>query len=664
MTQITKFDQIIIQDLLIHIVDRQWRVREASCHAIADLIHSRQLSDVEPFLSELWNLCFRALDDIKESVRVAGLNACKTLTHFTLKYVDIENTNLKEGRQVLEIVIPFFLTKGLGSVSDDVKLFSLKTILQICDKSGSLLKPFVTEMMFVLLEGLSNFEPQVMNYLSFHVDKYNMTQQQLETSRLSAAKTSPMMSAIDKCIDQVDESILKELVPKLCHVIRKGIGLPTKAGVSRVVCTLCQRFPRELQEHGSTLLKALSGAIQDRSIVLKKAAATAAAHVARVCPLDSLLAFVQFVTKFYLESQNDDEKQITFIAFKELGRYAPDQIKSIMSEVLPLTFIGLHDPVDSIKEEWNSVWDELSAGSSSAARLWIPEIMKLCLELSKNSQSWNIKRQISKSIAELGSVSGSSFDSYREQAFIILLENMSGRTWDGKEDVNHSLMNLTCESKDWLLSCQSTIKDQIIETMIRESKKKNRLYKKMSIENLGKVVHALQVDVYSLVKVELFSVAKGNLDDDEMDVDDPREKPLLNTIRANAFTTLGHAFIYGIRTGEEWNDLLLSFVDELVVNPWNIRLAILEALESIIKCNSHLETIVDLDLLFKLVKNLIESLSDVKYAVLTEATIRVLKTLKPIYPFLSLKNSHEWNLVCQSVQSIERIPLNVKELFI
>jgi proteasome component ECM29 len=156
------FDSIM-KELLACIVDRQWRSREASCSAIADLIHGRQLAELESYLQELWSLCFRALDDIKESVRVAAFSTCKALTNFTLKYSDSDNASSKDSAKVLSVVVPFFLTKGIGSMSEDVRNFSLKTLLKICDKGGPLLKAHATEIMMTLLEGLSSLEPQVMS---------------------------------------------------------------------------------------------------------------------------------------------------------------------------------------------------------------------------------------------------------------------------------------------------------------------------------------------------------------------------------------------------------------------------------------------------------------------------------------------------------------------
>lgn len=75
-----------------------------------------------------------------------------------------------------------------------------------------------------------------MNYLTFHADKYNITQEQLDNARLSGAKNSPMMEGIEHCINQVDDAVMQELIPRIIHTIKKGTGLPTKVRCSTVCC--------------------------------------------------------------------------------------------------------------------------------------------------------------------------------------------------------------------------------------------------------------------------------------------------------------------------------------------------------------------------------------------------------------------------------------------
>lgn len=96
-------------------------------------------------------------------------------------------------------------------------------------------------------------EPQELNYLSFHTESYNISQDQvkpriqlssfliilvhnssiyfilqLDSARLMGTKNSPMMEGIESCIKQIDEDVMRELSPRVLHTIRTGTGLPTK----------------------------------------------------------------------------------------------------------------------------------------------------------------------------------------------------------------------------------------------------------------------------------------------------------------------------------------------------------------------------------------------------------------------------------------------------
>jgi proteasome component ECM29 len=383
-----------------------------------------------------------------------------------------------------------------------------------------------------------------LDYLSFHADKYNISQEHLENTRLQATKTSPMMAAIERCMDQVDEEILVTLVPRLCSIIRKGVGLPTKAGCARIVCSLCSKYTSEMDLHASALMKALSGVIQDRSIVLRKAVATAIGHVARLVSQNTLLQFIRHNKKFYLDSGDEDERQITAIAFKEIARYAPDKMKSVMGEVLPIAFLGIHDSVEGLQALWSSVWDELAAGSKSASRLWIPEILTLCEQLMKDSQSWKIKRQVAKCISAVAQAGGASFDDFRESSFKILIDSVSGRTWEGKEDVVESLSTLAIESNTWLANHQA-LKDEITAVFCREATKNAKSYKRVAIDCLGKVVLEFKVDVYDRVEQYLMEYC---MESNDMDVDDVRDKPLSLSIQAGSYKALGKCFSAGTRS--------------------------------------------------------------------------------------------------------------------
>ena len=54
----SQFD-LIMDDLLKNILGKEWRVRQASCAAIADLVQGRPLQQYEKYLTQIWTLTFK-----------------------------------------------------------------------------------------------------------------------------------------------------------------------------------------------------------------------------------------------------------------------------------------------------------------------------------------------------------------------------------------------------------------------------------------------------------------------------------------------------------------------------------------------------------------------------------------------------------------------------
>jgi len=113
---------------------------------------------------------------------------------------------------------------SLPSPAEEVRLFALNTVFKLCKSSGILLKPHITDIISILLESLSSLEPQAINYLSFHTE----STQQLDNLRLSATKSSPIIEAVENCIEQIDDDVMKTLAPEICTLIKKSVGFPSK----------------------------------------------------------------------------------------------------------------------------------------------------------------------------------------------------------------------------------------------------------------------------------------------------------------------------------------------------------------------------------------------------------------------------------------------------
>ena len=64
----------VLAHLKAGLTDRLWRAREASCLALADLLPGREWDELKDSLEALTTALMRALDDIKETVRVGRNN--------------------------------------------------------------------------------------------------------------------------------------------------------------------------------------------------------------------------------------------------------------------------------------------------------------------------------------------------------------------------------------------------------------------------------------------------------------------------------------------------------------------------------------------------------------------------------------------------------------
>lgn len=152
---IDQYYEQIMEDLIEGLGNRLWRVREGCCRAVTDILQGRHLYQIEPYLEVLWKMCFRTLDDVKESVRQAALATCKNLSRMTVRYCDPTVVSQQDGTKVMKIVIPYLLEQGIVSTAADVQKFTLDTLLRVCNTGAVLLKPHVPVIIDTLLQSLS-----------------------------------------------------------------------------------------------------------------------------------------------------------------------------------------------------------------------------------------------------------------------------------------------------------------------------------------------------------------------------------------------------------------------------------------------------------------------------------------------------------------------------
>lgn len=71
------------------------------------------------------------MDDIKETVRVAGDKLCRSLTSLTIRLCDIKLTEAADASQAMDIVLPFLLTDGILSKVDSICKASIGVVMKL-----------------------------------------------------------------------------------------------------------------------------------------------------------------------------------------------------------------------------------------------------------------------------------------------------------------------------------------------------------------------------------------------------------------------------------------------------------------------------------------------------------------------------------------------------
>ncbi|KAI7642343.1 ARM repeat-containing protein, partial [Hortaea werneckii] len=285
--------------------------------------------------------------------------------------------------------------------------------------------------------------PEAVNYLHLNASKYNLTEQKIDDMRLSSVRSSPLMEAIERCLDLLDDETMQTLQPRLESAMKGAVGLPSKVGSSRILVSLSTRRLAVFRPHADSFLKMIEKVVLDRNETVSSSYAVAAGYMARAASQKQVLRLVTFCKNLYFQSE-DDRAAVTprrAITSGEIiaavAKHASDKFKDIASTTLPFVFVAKHDPNDQVKEQFVHAWDE-SVGGSRAVSLYLQEIIELC-SAHLDSPQWVLKHTSARTIADtITAVSASETKISKETGQILwpaLEKAQGGKTWEGKETV-------------------------------------------------------------------------------------------------------------------------------------------------------------------------------------------------------------------------------------
>ncbi|MBN3306147.1 ECM29 protein, partial [Amia calva] len=584
-TAVDKYLKDILQDVISNLTSNMWRVRESSCLALNDLIRGRQLDDIIDQLPEIWETLFRVRDDIKESVRKAADLTLKTLSKVCVRMCEPSSA---AAQRTVAVLLPCLLDKGILSNVSEVRALSIQTLVKISKSAGCRLKPHAPRLIPALLESLSVLEPQVLNYLSLRA-----TEQEKVRGRLLS-----LISSL--CLQHLDVSVLGELIPRLCDLLKSGVGLGTKGGCASVIVSLTIQCPQDLTPYTGKLMSALLNGLNDRSSVVQKSFAFALGHLVRTAKDSSVEKLLQKLNDWYLEKEEPIYKSSCALTVHAIGHYSPDVLKSHASQALPLAFLGMHEVSDEEKGEnadsnlWSEVWQDHVPGSFGGIRLYMTELIAIT-QKALQSQSWKMKAQGAAAMASIAKQqTGSLVSPYLGMVLSALLQGLSGRTWAGKEELLKAIGTVVSACSGELKKSvpgQPSI-PEIIELVLKECRKDNLVYKMAALKCSADVLHSAQEDRFQELADILIPLIKKNSptsalsqkekeeEDEEDDIDEKR-KELKTEALLCAFETLGKAWPKNSATQERYQlELCQLMCERLKLSTWRVQLGVLQSMKA------------------------------------------------------------------------------------
>ncbi|CAB1327120.1 unnamed protein product, partial [Coregonus sp. 'balchen'] len=279
----------------------------------------------------------------------------------------------------------------------------------------------------------------------------------MDAARLSAAKSSPMMETINMCLQHLDVSVLGELVPRLCDLLKSGVGLGTKGGCASVIVSLTVQCPQDLTPYSGKLMSALLNGIHDRSSVVQKAFSFALGHLVRTAKDSSVEKLLLKLNTWYLEKEEPVYKSSCALTVHAISHYSPDVLKGHAVVALPLAFLGMHQAPGPDEEKgeshdatlWNEVWQEHVPGSFGGIRLYMTELIDIT-QKALQSQSWKMKAQGAAAMASIAKQqTGSLVVPHLGMVLSALLQGLAGRTWTGKEELLNAIGSVVSKCR-WL----------------------------------------------------------------------------------------------------------------------------------------------------------------------------------------------------------------------
>ncbi|XP_024961967.1 proteasome adapter and scaffold protein ECM29 isoform X1 [Cynara cardunculus var. scolymus] len=673
---IDEYLDVIIEDMLVQCGSRLWRSREASCLALADLVQGRKFNQVGKHLKNIWTAAFRAMDDIKETVRTSGERLCRAVTSLTLRLCDISLTEISDARKAMDIVLPLLLTEGIMSKVDDIRKASITVVTKLAKGAGIAIRPHLSELVCCMLESLSSLEDQGLNYVEMHAANAGIQTEKLENLRISIAKSSPLWETLDLCIEVVDDQSLEQLVPRLSQLARSGVGLNTRVGVASFISLLVQKVGSSIKPFTSMLLRLLFLVVkEERSAASKRAFANSCAFVIKYAPPSQVQKLIEETAALHTGDRNS---QIACaLLLKSYASTAADILNGYYATVVPVIFLSRFEDDKNVSSLYEELWEENMTSERLTLQLYVGEIVALITE-GIASSSWASKRKAAKAIVKLCEVLDASVFSYHQVLLTSLMNEIPGRIWEGKEDLLEALSSLCTSCHTAISAADPSCESAILSVVTSACSKKVKRFRDAGFQCLDKVLKAFKnPDFFSVVFPLLFEMCNLSFNSISKQVSSPNDGDKAEANQTDD-SSVPHDKIVDCITScvvvarlsdiLKWQkDLLHVYLNSLAPGiPWIVKVSVFtsikelcsrinEGLKDTDKSSQHVDTsALAIELFYSVSPKVIDCISIVKIAQVHIAASECLQELTKLYRDLpevpiaevGFKNEllHQWEI--------------------
>jgi len=539
---------LIVDELMRGMTHMLWRVRQSSCMAFVDIFRIGIMLQVDtkentgritsikgnPILDNLpliWSTAFKVQDDMKESVRESAHKLCRALEKLFLKLVDPKQSS-KINEEVLTKVIDVLLNEGMLSKVQETRAVSMKTLVEVSKVSGELIRPCISALVISLLEVLSDTEPPEINY--FRNRSEQCTQDKLDRIRLEFVKSTPMMETAIRCVKFYNEQVLKELIPQVIELTKRGVGVPTKGGCAYFTTQLVSICGQDLSPFAAKLIRVFVSGLKDKSLAIRKTNASTVGTLFKIAKNSTIEKNIEKFKDWYFNGEEDGSRHSSASAIYAIARHAPDIMSKFLEKVLPLAYYAMHEPQDAkiqdatstkgddqsfemtSKQMFQAVWTEFTPGTETAVKLYLEEIVNLSSH-SLQSQNWQLKGQAAQTMSSLAQHHSSKTISLTSLKKLVeaLLMGLKGRYWVGKNNLVIALKDLLKHHHSDFDNDQA---EKVLNSLLNEAVRSNKAtYKCEAIACYGLSSVYLNIDNFN----EFWTVAapfikpKANEDSDD-----------------------------------------------------------------------------------------------------------------------------------------------------